>query len=48
MIDSVVTGEMRMRENFRGCGGGKDEGREGTVILKSYLLCLFDKEADGT
>lgn len=27
-----------------GCGGGK----EGTVILKSYLLCLFDKEADGT
>lgn len=31
-----------------GCGGGKDEGKEGTVILKSYLLCLFDKEADGT
>lgn len=27
--------------------GRTKEGR-GTVILKSYLLCLFDKEVDGT
>lgn len=50
MIDSVVTGEMRMREISCGWGVWRREGRRkgGNGHIKVLFTLSFDKEADGT